>query len=595
MPAKASRVMKVCLTVVIISLLCAASHAQQLSAADRQQQLRSLFEEEWQYELKSQPERSTAIGDTRYNDKLDDESAGFYQSDVSEKKKFLSRFEAISADGLPHEDGLSLSLMIRHLREDIEGAQFKPWEMPVNQMNGIHLELADLVTLTPFNTVRDYDNYLARLHAVPRKFDQVTANMRQGMKDGLMPPKYLLEMVAAEAQQVAETKEDSTPFAKPLGKFPPSISTPDQQRLRNEILSAIRDEVIPAYRKFAVFVRDEYAPKGRSDPGVWSLPDGDARYRYQVRRMTTTELAPDQIHELGLKQIAEIEAEMIAVAHKLGYKDVASLNDAVKKDRKLYATSGQQLLDLYSKYVDQMRPKLPTLFGRLPKSPLIVIPMDPFRAPSAVPADYTPGSADGSRPGRINVNEWDPEHRLLLNVEPIAYHEGIPGHHLQLSIAHELTDVPTFRRHGEYTAFVEGWALYSERLAKELGFYQDPYSDYGRLENEMWRAIRLVVDTGVHAKHWSRDQMVELFHRYTAMDEPNIQTEVDRYIAWPGQALAYKLGQLEILKLRGQAQQKLGAKFDIKAFHDEVLGNGALPLDVLDSEVSMWMGQQTKP
>jgi len=594
-PAKASRVMKVCLTVVIISLLCAASHAQQLSAADRQQQLRSLFEEEWQYELKSQPERSTAIGDTRYNDKLDDESAGFYQSDVSEKKKFLSRFEAISADGLPHEDGLSLSLMIRHLREDIEGAQFKPWEMPVNQMNGIHLELADLVTLTPFNTVRDYDNYLARLHAVPRKFDQVTANMRQGMKDGLMPPKYLLEMVAAEAQQVAETKEDSTPFAKPLGKFPPSISTPDQQRLRNEILSAIRDEVIPAYRKFAVFVRDEYAPKGRSDPGVWSLPDGDARYRYQVRRMTTTELAPDQIHELGLKQIAEIEAEMIAVAHKLGYKDVASLNDAVKKDRKLYATSGQQLLDLYSKYVDQMRPKLPTLFGRLPKSPLIVIPMDPFRAPSAVPADYTPGSADGSRPGRINVNEWDPEHRLLLNVEPIAYHEGIPGHHLQLSIAHELTDVPTFRRHGEYTAFVEGWALYSERLAKELGFYQDPYSDYGRLENEMWRAIRLVVDTGVHAKHWSRDQMVELFHRYTAMDEPNIQTEVDRYIAWPGQALAYKLGQLEILKLRGQAQQKLGAKFDIKAFHDEVLGNGALPLDVLDSEVSMWMGQQTKP
>jgi uncharacterized protein (DUF885 family) len=591
-PTNASRVSKVCVTVVIISLLCGESYAQQPSAADRQHQLRSLFEEEWQYELKSQPERSTAIGDTRYNDKLDDASAGFYQSDVSEKKQFLSRFEAISADGLSHEDALSLSLMIRHLREDIEGAQFKPWEMPVNQMNGIHLELADLVTLTPFNTVGDYRNYLARLHAVPRKFDQVTANMRQGMKDGLMPPKYLLEKVAAEAQQVADTKEDSTPFAKPLEKFPFSIATPDQQRLRKEILSAIRTEVIPAYRKFAVFVRDEYAPRGRSDPGVWSLPDGDARYRYQVRRMTTTELTPDQIHELGLKQIAEIEAGMIAVAHKLGYKNLASLNDAVKKDRKLYASSGHQLLDLYSKYVDQMRPKLPTLFGRLPKSPLIVIPMDPFRAPSAVPADYTPGSADGSRPGRINVNEWDPEHRLLLNVEPIAYHEGIPGHHLQLSIAHELTDVPTFRRHGEYTAFVEGWALYSERLAKELGFYQDPYSDYGRLENEMWRAIRLVIDTGVHAKHWSRDQMVALFHRYTAMDEPNVQTEVDRYIAWPGQALAYKLGQLEILKLRGQAQEKLRAKFDIRAFHDEVLSNGALPLDVLDSEVSTWMERQ---
>jgi uncharacterized protein (DUF885 family) len=239
-----------------------------------------------------------------------------------------------------------------------------------------------------------------------------------------------------------------------------------------------------------------------------------------------------------------------------------------------------------------MEPDLPKLFGRLPKAKLVAIPMEASRAKNAVPADYTEGTADGSRPGHINVNEWDPEHRLLLNVEPIAYHEGIPGHHLQISLAQEMPDLPAFRQHAEYTAFVEGWALYSERLAKEAGHYQDAYSDYGRLENEMWRAIRLVVDTGVHEKHWSREQMVDYFHRYTAMDEPNVQSEVDRYIAWPGQALAYELGQLDILKLREAARAKLGDKFDIRAFHDELLGNGALPLDVLDTEVSSWINGQ---
>ncbi len=564
------------------------------SVESRRQQLLSLFDEEWQYVLRTNPEWATMLGDRRYNDRLSDESPGFFQSDLEQMGKFLERFEAIDPAGFSRQDTLGRELMIRQLRQEIEGAQFKHWEMPVNQMGGLHLELPDMVALTPFNTVTDYDNYLARLHQIPRAFDQVTANMRQGLRDGLMPPRYLLEKVAAEADDIASKTGENSPFAKPVKEFPSNIPTPDQKRLRDEVLAAVASQIVPSYQRFAAFVRNEYAPHGRTDPGVWSLPDGAARYRFAIRRITTTDRTPEEIHALGLKQIDEIEAEMLAVAHKLGFKDLASLNDHIKNERRFYATSGQQVLDLYTNYARGMEPELPKLFGHLPKSKLTVIPMEASRSKNAVPADYSDGAADGSRPGHINVNEWDPEHRLVLNIEAIAYHEGIPGHHLQLSLAQEMQNLPEFRRHAGYTAFVEGWALYAERLGKEVGHYQDPYSDYGRLENEMWRAIRLVIDTGVHEKHWSRDQMVAYFHRYTAMDEPNIQSEVDRYIAWPGQALAYKLGQLEILKLREEARQKLGDKFDIRAFHDEVLGNGALPLDVLDSEVHFWIDGQAK-
>jgi uncharacterized protein (DUF885 family) len=560
----------------------------------RRQQLLSVFDEQWEYEMRTNPEWATTLGDKRYNDRLSDNSPEFFQADLEQARKFLAGFEAIDPTGLPHQDALSRELMIRELRQDIEGAQFKDWEMPVNQMDGPHLEFPDLVSLTPFNTVTDYENYLARLRQVPHFFDQVTANMRQGVRDHLMPPRYLLEKVTAEAEDIAGKRGEDSPFAKPVKEFPADIPSPDQKRLREAILAAINDQILPAYHRFAAFVRDEYAPHGRTDPGIWSLPDGEARYRYAIRRITTTDMTPEQIHALGLKQVDETEAAMLAVAHQLGFKDLANLNGHIKNERRFYATSGQQVLDLYAGYARGMEPELPKLFGHLPKSKLVAIPMEASRAKNAVPADYSNGTADGSRPGHINVNESDPEHRLVLNVEAIAYHEGVPGHHLQLSLAQEMTDLPQFRRHAGYTAFVEGWALYSERLGREVGHYQDPYSDYGRLENEMWRAIRLVIDTGVHEKHWSRDQMVAYFHRYTAMDEPNVQSEVDRYIAWPAQALAYKLGQLEILKLREEARERLGDKFDLRAFHDEVLGNGALPLDVLDSEVTGWITSRSK-
>jgi|ERR1700730_2478105 uncharacterized protein (DUF885 family) len=566
----------------------------QADIESRRTQLHSLFDEEWQYELRTDPEMATALGDNRYNDRLSEHSPRFYQSDLEARREFLGRFQAIDAAGLSSQDTLSRELMIRNLREAIEQVQFKPWEMPVNQMGGAHLGLIELATLTPFNNVHDYDHYLSRLHQIPRVLEQLIRNMRQGIEDRLMPPRYLLEKVVVQAQEISDQNAEASPFAKPVDKFPANISAHRQQRLRSAVRAAIKGEILPAYKRFAAFARDEYAPHGRSEPGVWALPHGSARYRSEIRRITTTDLSPDQIHQIGLKQVAETEAEMLVLAHKLGFSDLGRLNEQIKNDRSFYATSGEQVVDLYTKYARQMEKQLPLLFRRLPQNTLVIIPMDPFRAKNAVPADYTPGAQDGSRPGRINVNQWDPEHRLTLNIEAIAYHEGVPGHHLQISIAQELPELPAFRRSGDYTAFIEGWALYSERLGKEIGFYQDPYSDYGRLENEMWRAIRLVIDTGVHEKHWSREQMVDFFHRYTAMDEPSVQSEVDRYIAWPGQALAYKLGQLEILRLRDEARQKLGAKFDLRAFHDEVVGSGPLPLDVLHAQVERWITQQEK-
>jgi len=583
----------VALAVSVLMLCGAQSVEQNTSNVERQRKaLSDLLAEQWEYQLRTSPISASFLGDKRWNDKLTDFSQEAIDKDLQETQKFLARFEAIDTSGFPEQEALNKILMVRDLKMRLEDARFKPWEMPVDQQNGVQIWLPDLVTVLSFQSVKDYKDYISRLRQIPRFLDQTTIQMRKGMDDKLMPPRFVLAQVVAQCQALAFQAPEKSPFGRPFFDFPNGISASDQKRLREAGLAAVKDSVLPAYVRFTAFVRDGYAPKGRVEPGIWSLPDGADRYRFEVRRMTTTDMTPDQIHALGLKQVDEIESEMLAIAHKLGFKDVASLNRYIKSERRFYATSGQQLVNLYSQYVHEMEPELPKLFGRLPKSKLTVIPMEASRSKNAVPADYTQGTTDGSRPGHINVNEWDPEHRLLLNVEAIAYHEGIPGYHLQLSLAQELSGLPQFRQHEDYTAFVEGWAFYSERLGKEVGSYRDPFSDYGRLENEMWRAIRLVVDTGVHEKRWSRDQMVGYFHHYTAMDEPNIQTEVDRYIAWPGQALAYKIGQLEILKLRQYAKDQLGTKFDIRAFHDELLSGGTLPLDVLDQRIRGWVDQQ---
>jgi len=577
-----------------MSLLCGPTfiNGQSAGLEARRARFHDAIAAQWQYGLKTHPELATYVGDARYNDRLSDLSPRAIAAEEEENRKQLALFTAIDSTGFSPEELLNKELMIRNLRQAVEDTQLKGWEMPVDQMNGIHLELASLPTQMPFNSAKDYENYIARLHAIPEALEQTKEVMRLGLRDRLMPPKYLLEKAGDQAQGIADDTLERSPFARPADKFPAAVPPADQGRLRKQIQDAIEKEVNPAYAAFARFLKQDYTPHGRLDYGMWALPNGEALYAAAVKEETTTNLTPAEIHEMGLKQVAEIEAEMLKLANSLGFKDLKSFNEHIRSDRKLYATSGQQLFDLYKHYAEQMQQKLPAWFGRQPPTRLEVVLMDSFRAPDAVPADYSPGTEDGSRPGRINVNEYAPEKRLLLNVEAIAYHEGIPGHHLQFSIAEGLHDLPEFRRNGSYAAYSEGWAFYSERLGREIGFYQDPYSEYGRLENEMWRSVRLVVDTGVHYKHWSRQQMIDFFTEHTAMDAQNIATEVDRYIAWPGQALSYKLGQMTILKLREEAKSQLGDQFDIRKFHDTVLEEGPLPLDVLEEHVHGWLAQQ---
>jgi uncharacterized protein (DUF885 family) len=580
---------------LIAAMLIPAAFAAANPPADleaRRKALNDLLHEQWEYNMRTSPIYASILGDKRYNDKLDDFSQQAIDDNLAQTHRFLERFEAIDTTGFPEQEILNKELMVRDLKMGLEGARFKPWEMPVTQEGGIHIDAPQLVSVLSFTSVKDYEDYITRLTLLPRLFDQTAEQMRKGMAEGLMPPKILLEKVVTQANGIATTPADQSPFVHPFDKFPDAVSEADRKRLREAGLAAVKDSVIPAYIKFTAFVRDEYAPKGRVEPGAWSLPDGAAWYAFRVKESTTTNLSPEEIHQLGLEQVKEIEARMLGVVNQLGYKDVNSFKAAVDADPKLHAQSREQILDLYRKYEDQMYAKLPQMFGRLPKAKLEVMAVEEFREKEAPDAAYMDGTPDGSRPGHIMVNTGDFAKRTLLDLETTAYHEGVPGHHMQISIAQELPELPLFRQHEDYTAYTEGWALYSERLGKEVGFYQDPYSYYGHLQDDMLRAIRLVVDTGFHYKHWTRQQVVDYFHAHSTIDEVSVQSETDRYMAWPAQALGYKIGQLEILKLRQYAKDQLGDKFDIRGFHDEVLSGGAIPMDVLSTRIHEWVAQQ---
>lgn len=568
---------------ILIFLLATSALAQPAADLDkRRKALSDLINDVWEWRLEHSPELASNIGDNRHNDRWSDESLAALQAETKQDRAFLARANAIATTGFDEQEALNKVVLVRQLENALESYRLKDYEMPVNQLQGAYLQVPQMLSSLQFKTDKDYNDWIARMHAVPRLFDQVTERMRLGMRDHLMPPRFLLEKTADQIEAIAKQAPEETPFVKPLTKIPPE--------LRTALIAAVRDDVLPAYAKFGKFVRDEYAPHGREEAGIWALPNGKERYEIALRRTTTTNLIADEIHQLGLREVARDEEEMTAIAKRLGFDSLPAFRESIEKNPELHAQSREQILDLYRKYIGQMYEKLPMLFGNLPKQKMEVRSVEAFREKSAPGGQYMRGTKDGSRPGAVVINTSEPEKRLLIMIEAVAYHEGVPGHHLQNAIAQQLPELAPFRQQGGgFTAFGEGWGLYAERLGKEVGLYSDPYSDYGRLQSDILRAIRLVVDTGIHSKKWTRQQVVDYFHAHSSADEPTVQIETDRYIAWPSQAVAYKVGQLEILRLRAKAEKELGPKFDIRQFHDVVIGAGSIPLDVLAQRVDHWI------
>src|SRR5207245_7173744 len=562
-----------------------SAFAQTAPVADRVAKQNALFEEFYQTELKNSPERATAYGDYRYNSQLGQYSLAEIARQHAEADDFLARLKAIPTDRMSDKDLLSHRILEHQLEREDVNYTLKNYEMPVNQPNGMHTRLADLPNAVPFDSVPHYQDYISRLHQIPRVLEQTAEVMRQGEKGRLMSPKLVLYKMPGQCDGVIA----ANPYLKPTTKCPAEFSHADKKRLTDEIAKAVNDDVFPAYKKFAEFMRTEYGPKGRPELSIESLADGKRRYVEAAKTMTTVNTPPADIHEIGLKEVERIMAEMTKLAQSQGYKDLASFREAVNNDPKWRPTNQQQIMADYKKCMHRMEHKLPELFALLPKSPVTVEPIPEFAKAAAT--HYVQGTPDGKRPGRVVVAVSNPTKRSLIDDEAVAYHEGVPGHHLQISVAQTLEGLPKFRLHGFFTAYAEGWALYSEVLGKEIGFYQDPVSDYGRLNSEMLRAVRLVVDTGIHDKNWSRQQVIDYMHA-NDINDALAQTEAERSIAWPGQALAYKMGQLTIRKLRDEAKTQLGKKFDLKAFHDEILNGGSMPLDLLQERVEAWIKDQ---
>src|ERR1700723_974416 len=575
--------------VAVVVCLAASLRAQKPadSVASRVAVQNAIFEEQYESDLRNFPERATAFGDYRYNDKLAEYSLAAIRERHKTDEALLAKLAAIPTTGFSDQDQLSHDVMVRVLQQRSADFALKEFEMPVNQQNGIHTSLADLPLSVPLDSVKHYEDYVARLQQIPRALEQTSEVLRAGMPDKLMRVRFLLEKIPVQCDGII----GADPFLQPTKKYPTDISAEEQKRLTQEITDAINKDVIPAYRTLAAFVRTEYAPQGRTTLAVTALPDGEKRYQNDIYGRTTTRMTAEEIHQLGLREIERIEGEMTAIAKKEGFSDLASFRASVIKNPKYIPTSAEQILDDFRHYIAEMEPKLSELFTLLPKSPVTVEAIPAFQTAAAT--HYVTGTPDGIRPGRVVVATSDFAQRSLAGGEGIAYHEGIPGHHLQLSVQQQLTGLPKFRLHGlGFNAYIEGWALYAEQLGKEVGFYQDPVSDYGRLSSELFRAVRLVVDTGIHSKGWTRDQVVDFFRKSGAVDEPTIQSETDRYIAWPAQALSYKLGQLKFRELRERARKELGSKFDIRKFHDEMINGGTLPLDLLEARTDKWIAEQ---
>ena len=546
----------------------------------------ALFDEYWETNLKLNPTQATDVGDYRYNDKLGDNSLAAVAHRHELNAAFLARIKAISPEGFSEEERTSHDLFLRNLQENADDYDLKDYEMPVNAQGGIHTRFADLPLSVPLDSVKHYDDYIARLHQIPKALLQTEDVLRAGVKDHLVIVKFLAEKIPTQCSGIIA----ANPFLIPIKKMPASFSDVEKKRLTDDITTTVNAEVLPAYKQFGAFITTDYIPNGRATLSIESLPDGKRRYEAALRRSTTTRLSPAEIHRIGLSEYDRIVGEMTALAKTTGYNDLASFREHVESDTKYKPSSAQSIVDDFDRYIKQMRPKLPQLFTVIPSAPVTVEAIPDFQKAAAT--HYQTGTPDGKRPGRVSVAVSDYNSRSFINDEAVAYHEGIPGHHMQLSVQQTLKGLPEFRKHGGNSAYTEGWALYAEELGKEAGFYQDPGSDYGRLRSELFRAVRLVVDTGIHNMGWSRDQVVDFMRKSHAVDEPTIQAETDRYISWPGQACSYKLGQLKIRELRARATKELGARFDIRTFNDEVLAGGSLPLDLLDARITRWISAQ---
>jgi uncharacterized protein (DUF885 family) len=581
-----------CIAFTLLAATLPAAHAG-AATSSATKELHALFESEWERGLRENPVGASYQGDSRYDDRWADLSADALARSHAADREVLEALERIAPGRLSEADRLNRDLFARQYRGEIDAYEWGLHYLPITQRRGVQTA-HQLAEILPFRTARDYENWIARLGSLDTYVDQTIELMREGMRRGLVQPRVIMERVPAQIAKQVVTDPAESPFYAPFRKMPDSIPAADQERLRAAARRAIEQDVLPAYLRLQKFFNNQYLPACRDTVGVWDTPGGADWYQQRVRWFTTTDLTADQIHEIGLKEVARIRGEMQKVIERVGFKgSFAEFLQFLRTDPQFRYTDPDQLLQAYLAMSKRVDPLLPQYFGRLPRMPYGVRPIPMESAPDTTTAYYQPPSMDGRRAGYYYVNLYKPEERPTYEIPVLTIHEAVPGHHLQIALAQELGEQPKFRRGFEATAFVEGWALYSESLGEEMGFYDDPYAKFGQLTYEMWRAVRLVVDTGLHHKRWSREQAIEFFKANAAKSELDIVNEIDRYISWPGQALAYKIGELRIKELRAGATQALGSGFDLREFHDVVLGSGAVPLDVLEANVNAWQAQKT--
>jgi uncharacterized protein (DUF885 family) len=552
--------------------------------------LHALFDAQWERALRDNPLAATYLGDPRYDDRWPDLTRANLDRIAAADRQVLVDLAAIPRDRLPPAEQLNYDLFRKEYENRVAVQRYHPEYYTISPSQGGPQTLNELPEQIDFSTVAAYEAWLKRLETLPVHLEQVTALLRDGVAQKRTQPRVLMERVVPQLQMQLVATPEQSPFYARFRQYPDTIPAADRERLTARARDVIGTRVLPAYRKFDAFFRTEYLPKTRETVGIWDTPDGAGYYANRAAYFTTTDLAPDRIHAIGLQEVARIQAEMQKVMHEVGFRGARQEFFAkLRTDPQFYFTKPDELFRAYVVAAKQIEPELPKLFGRLYRTPFGVRAVPATSAPNTTTAYYQGPSMDGTRAGYYYVNLYKPEVRPKYEIEVLTVHESVPGHHLQIALAQEQGELPKFRRYGGYTAYIEGWALYSERLGYDLGLYQDPYSRFGQLTYDMWRAVRLVVDTGLHAKQWTRQQAIDYFKDNAAKTEQDIVNEIDRYIGWPGQALAYKIGQLKILDLRAKAQRELGPKFDIRAFHDTVLESGAVPLDVLERNVEAWI------